>query len=109
MTEENIKEVLASVKKGSLSVDDGLKKLKHLPFEDLGFARIDHHRTLRQGFPEVIFGRGKTVRQIQEFIVRRAREVDVAVIENENMDRAVAELMELVFTEVERVQVDQAE
>jgi NCAIR mutase (PurE)-related protein len=52
MTEENIKEVLASVKKGSLSVDDGLKKLKHLPFEDLGFARIDHHRTLRQGFPK---------------------------------------------------------
>jgi 2-phosphoglycerate kinase len=49
------------------------------------------------------------IRQIQEFIVRRAREVDVAVIENENMDRAVAELMELVFTEVERVQVDEAE
>ncbi len=59
MTEENIKEVLTSVKKGSLSVDDGLKKLKHLPFEDVGFARIDHHRTLRQGFPEVIFGRGR--------------------------------------------------
>jgi 2-phosphoglycerate kinase len=49
------------------------------------------------------------IRQIQEFIVRRAREVDVAVIENENMDTAVPELMELVFTEVERVQVDEAE
>ena len=70
MTEENIKEVLTCVKKGSLSVDDGLKKLKHLPFEDVGFARIDHHRTLRQGFPEVIFGRGKTVRQIQGIVER---------------------------------------
>ena len=59
MTEENIKAVLTSVKKGTLSVDDGLMKLKHLPFEDVGFARIDHHRTLRQGFPEVIFGQGQ--------------------------------------------------
>jgi 2-phosphoglycerate kinase len=49
------------------------------------------------------------IRAIQEFIIGRAREVNVAVIENENMDRAVAELMELVFSEVEKVQDDEAE
>jgi 2-phosphoglycerate kinase len=49
------------------------------------------------------------IRLIQEFIVDRAREVGVAVIENENMDKAVAELMELVFTEVEKVQDDEAD
>jgi pyridinium-3,5-biscarboxylic acid mononucleotide synthase len=70
MTEQNIRRILAGVKNGRLSIDDGLEKLRHLPFEDVGFARIDHHRVIRQGFPEVIFGLGKTVAQI-EAIVRR--------------------------------------
>ncbi|MBM3801937.1 MAG: nickel pincer cofactor biosynthesis protein LarB [Acidimicrobiia bacterium] len=70
MTEENIKDILTRVRKGALSVDAGVEKLKHLPFEDVGFARIDHHRALRQGFPEVIFGRGKTVRQIEGIVKR---------------------------------------
>jgi pyridinium-3,5-biscarboxylic acid mononucleotide synthase len=65
MTERNIKRILAGVRDGRLSIDDGLEKLKHLPFEDVGFARIDHHRLIRQGFPEVIFGLGKTVAQIE--------------------------------------------
>jgi hypothetical protein len=64
MTEQNLKKLLVSVKAGRLSVQEGLKRLKNLPFEDVGFARIDHHRSIRQGFPEVIFGRGKTVEQI---------------------------------------------
>ncbi len=70
MTEQNIRRILAGVKNGRLSIDDGLEKLRYLPFEDVGFARIDHHRVIRQGFPEVIFGLGKTVAQI-EAIVRR--------------------------------------
>jgi NCAIR mutase (PurE)-related protein len=68
MTERNLRKILASVKDGSVSVDEGIEKLKNLPFEDVGFARIDHHRTLRQGFPEVIFGRGKTPLQIQAIV-----------------------------------------
>lgn len=60
MTEEQLRRILGEVRRGALSEDQALEKLRNLPFEDLGFANIDHHRTLRQGFPEVIFGSGKT-------------------------------------------------
>lgn len=62
--EHEIRTILAEVEGGKRSVDEALEKLKHLPFENLGFARIDHHRSLRQGFPEVVFGRNKTVKQV---------------------------------------------
>ena len=55
MTEEQLRQFLADVKRGALSDDQALERLRNLPFEDLGFANVDHHRTLRQGFPEVIF------------------------------------------------------
>jgi pyridinium-3,5-biscarboxylic acid mononucleotide synthase len=61
---------LMDVQKGKKSVDIALEKLRHLPFEDMGFARIDHHRAIRQGFPEVIFGRGKTKGQILAIVKR---------------------------------------
>ena len=64
MTEDQIRKILAEHKSGVLSEADALARLRSLPFEDLGFANIDHHRSLRQGFPEVIFGAGKTVDQI---------------------------------------------
>lgn len=64
MTEDQIRKVLEEHRAGALSADDALQRLRSLPFEDLGFANIDHHRTLRQGFPEVIFGAGKTVEQV---------------------------------------------
>jgi len=64
MTEKKIHEILDLVAAGGLSPDRALARLKHLPFEDLGFARLDHHRTLRRGVPEVIFGEGKTADQI---------------------------------------------
>jgi len=64
MSPKQILELLEKVSAGTLSPDEGLKRLKHLPFEDLGYARVDHHRTLRIGFPEVVFGRGKTPEQI---------------------------------------------
>jgi NCAIR mutase (PurE)-related protein len=63
MSPKQILELLEQVGAGTLTPDEGLKRLKHLPFEDLGYARVDHHRTLRVGFPEVIFGRGKTPEQ----------------------------------------------
>jgi len=52
------------VKSGKTSIDEAMHQLKSLPFEDLGFARVDHHRSLRKGFPEVIWGEGKTSGQI---------------------------------------------
>ena len=64
MTEKKIREILELVAGGGLSADGALKRLKHLPFEDLGFARLDHHRSLRRGAPEVIFGEGKSAEQI---------------------------------------------
>jgi NCAIR mutase (PurE)-related protein len=64
MKESAIKEILQKVKNGTVSIEKAVGVLRTLPFEDLGFARVDHHRSLRQGFPEVIWGEGKTAGQI---------------------------------------------
>jgi NCAIR mutase (PurE)-related protein len=64
MDRENIRKLLEEVKTGSIDVDGALERLRHLPFEDLGFAKLDHHRALRHGMPEVVFGKGKTPEQI---------------------------------------------
>ena len=61
---DRIRHVLKGVRAGSVSVGRALEVMKELPYKDLGFAKIDHHRTLRRGFPEVIFGKGKTASQI---------------------------------------------
>jgi pyridinium-3,5-biscarboxylic acid mononucleotide synthase len=63
-----IEKILKEVQEGSVDVAQALERLKHLPFEDVGCATIDHHRALRQGFPEVIFGEGKNVAQMQKII-----------------------------------------
>jgi pyridinium-3,5-biscarboxylic acid mononucleotide synthase len=67
---DDIKMLLENVKNGTIQIDDALNKLKTLPFEDIGFAKIDHHRSLRNGYPEVIFSQGKTVEQIKEISLR---------------------------------------
>ena len=64
MTEDQIERVLNDHKAGRISTSVALDRLKSLPFEDLGFANVDHHRLLRQGYPEIIFGAGKTEGQI---------------------------------------------
>jgi NCAIR mutase (PurE)-related protein len=61
---EQIKKLLRQVKSGEISIDEAVEKLRHLPFEDLGFARVDHHRQIRRGFPEVIYCPNKTTEQI---------------------------------------------
>lgn len=66
MDKDQIRKILEAVKSGSLRVDDAFEKLKSLPYDDLGFAKIDTHRTLRRGFPEVIFCQGKTADQVCE-------------------------------------------
>ena len=76
---ERIHGMLKGVKAGSISLDRALKIVKDLPYKDLGFAKIDHHRTLRRGFPEVIFGKGKTAAQIIQ-IARRMIAHDGAVL-----------------------------
>ncbi len=64
MNQEHIRQLLEKVASGNLEPDKALEQLRDLPFENLGFAHIDHHRALRTGFPEVIFGQGKTREQI---------------------------------------------
>lgn len=59
-----LKDLLNNVKSGKIDIDEALRKLKKLPFEDIGFATIDHHRSLRRGFPEVIYGPGKKAEEI---------------------------------------------
>lgn len=66
MSPEALRRLLAAVQAGELAVDDALASLKDLPYADLDFAKVDHHRELRTGFPEVIFGLGKTAEQITE-------------------------------------------
>jgi NCAIR mutase (PurE)-related protein len=64
MNFRKLEDLLKKVKLGKVSVEEAMARLKSLPFEDLGYARIDHHRSLRKGFPEVIWGEGKTSGQI---------------------------------------------
>ena len=63
MDQEMTRRLLEEVASGATSVEDALGKLKREPFEDLGFAKLDHHRALRQGVAEVIYGAGKTPEQ----------------------------------------------
>ena len=60
-----LEKLLEEVQAGRVGVAEALERLRHLPFEDLGFARVDHHRALRQGFPEVVFAAGKDIHQLQ--------------------------------------------
>ncbi len=68
MNIETLRQLLEEIQSGQTSVNEGMRKLKLLPYEDLGFACIDHHRTLRQGFPEVIFCEGKSTPQVVEIV-----------------------------------------
>jgi pyridinium-3,5-biscarboxylic acid mononucleotide synthase len=66
--EKDLLELLGNIREGRASVKDAMERLRRLPFEDLGFAKIDHHRGLRQGHPEVIYARGKTPQQVAQIV-----------------------------------------
>ena len=70
MRPDDIKKLLEGVRRQTISIDAALAQLKSLPFEDIGFASLDHHRALRKGFPEVIWGEGKTAPQIITIITK---------------------------------------
>ncbi len=73
MNATQLKRLFEQVRTGKLSPDDAVQELRHLPFEDLGFAKVDHHRSLRAGMPEVIFGPGKQPRHLAEIFSRLAK------------------------------------
>jgi pyridinium-3,5-biscarboxylic acid mononucleotide synthase len=70
---EAIRRIFVEVRKGRLAPDEAVDRLRHLPFEDLGFAKVDHHRALRAGMPEVILGEGKTPVQVAQIFSRLAK------------------------------------
>src|ERR1700757_3916436 len=70
---ESIRKLFDEVRKGKTTPDEAVNRLRHLPFEDLGFAKVDHHRTLRAGMPEIILGEGKTPAQVAGIFARLAK------------------------------------
>jgi NCAIR mutase (PurE)-related protein len=68
MDRDHLRTLLEQVRAGAVEVDTALDRLRHMPFEDLGFAKVDHHRALRHGMPEVVFGLGKTPDQIAAIV-----------------------------------------
>jgi NCAIR mutase (PurE)-related protein len=73
LNSESIRKLFEEVRRGRLSPDEAVARLRHLPFEDLGFAKVDHHRVLRTGMPEVIFGERKTPAQVAAIFAKLAK------------------------------------
>ena len=80
MDEGSVRRLLDDVRDGTLSADDALAELRRLPFADLGFARVDHHRALRQGRAETVYGPGKTPEQCAAIVAELLREGDSPVL-----------------------------
>ncbi len=95
MSPDSLRKLLDKVKHGRISIDAALTQLRDLPFEDLGFAKVDHHRPLRTGYPEVIFGPGKTPKQIVE-IARRLNRKDQNVLVT-RVDGPTAQIVRRAF------------
>ena len=72
MNADSLRKIFEQVRSKKLSPDEAVERLRHMPFEDLGFAKVDHHRQLRTGMPEVVFGLGKTPAQTAQIFARLA-------------------------------------
>jgi NCAIR mutase (PurE)-related protein len=106
MTKKELEELLSDVRSGKKSIDNALEILKNFPYTDLGFAKIDHHRELRTGYPEIIYCAGKTVEQVVE-IFRHMADKENNVIgtrADEKMYEAVKEIIpDSVYYRVARI------
>jgi len=91
MNKEYLVKILKGVSSGSICVEDAVKSLKHIHLEDLDYAHVDHHRSMRKGFPEVIFGEGKTPEQITGIIERMAVQEEIILVTR--ADKAKAEFV----------------
>src|SRR5438270_2524987 len=72
MDPKNLRKLLEQVRSGTVSPDEAVSRLRHMPFEDLGFDKIDHHRRVRSGMPEVIFSQGKSPAQVAKIFKQMA-------------------------------------
>ncbi|MGI6193430.1 MAG: 1-(5-phosphoribosyl)-5-amino-4-imidazole-carboxylate carboxylase, partial [Christensenellales bacterium] len=100
--------LLRAVERGEVTPEDALVKLRIAPFEDLGFAKVDYHRDLRQGIPEVIFGQGKTPEQIAGIVSaikkRGGKDILITRMAKEAVE-AVSKVAELDYCEIGRIGV----
>ncbi|MFQ6080027.1 MAG: 1-(5-phosphoribosyl)-5-amino-4-imidazole-carboxylate carboxylase, partial [Thermodesulfobacteriota bacterium] len=80
MNVKQLEKLLEDIKAGKIQIRDALVTLRDLPFEDIGYATIDHHRALRKGFPEVILGEGKSSHQIISIIQRMRQQADNVLV-----------------------------
>ncbi len=87
--QDELLRLLEGVRDGDTSPDDAIKRLSHLPFEDLGFAKVDHHRAIRHGMPEVIMGRGKTPAEIKQISSKLLEQSKNLLITRANEEAAV--------------------
>jgi NCAIR mutase (PurE)-related protein len=90
MTAEQLKELLQQIQQGETSIESGVEALSRLPFEDIGIAQLDHHRSLRQGVPEVVFGSGKTIEQLQTILTAMARSGANILVTRLDIDKGTA-------------------
>jgi len=93
MDQQHLRELFQDVHSGEVSIEAAMGRLKHMPFEDLGFAKVDHNRALRCGMPEVVFGKGKTTDQIVAIatqILERASNVLITRAEKEAAEGLIA-------------------
>lgn len=95
MDASSLKKLFTQVRAGKLSPDEAVARMRHMPFEDLGFAKVDHHRRLRVGMPEVIFSRGKTPKQVAQIFKKLAAHGGNVLATKADADhfRAVKKLM----------------
>jgi NCAIR mutase (PurE)-related protein len=80
MDQNQLRALLEEVRGGAVEIDAALERLRHMPFEDLGFAKIDHHRALRHGIPEVVFGQGKTADQVSSIAAALAAQAQNVLV-----------------------------
>lgn len=100
MNIDELKLLLQNLQSGDIDLAETLERLKHLPFEDLGHATVDHHRGLRVGFPEVIFGQGKTVEQIGSIMAalkEKGNNILVTRLEEEKAHRLLDAFFDAVY------------
>ena len=106
MAQEKLLELLRRVQEGTVSPEQAVLELKVSPFEDLGYAKVDHHRAIRQGIPEVIFGSGKTAEQIlgiASAMRRRGNENILITRLSDEKARILAEQLPLTYDPVSRI------
>lgn len=84
-----LRNILNSLQRGDVTVDDVLERLRHLPFEEIGCANVDHHRELRRGYPEVVFGEGKSPEQIRRIVSALAAKGNNVLVTRLNEEKAL--------------------